>query len=106
MMLRNMFQRQQMVAIRNFGAVAQHSKIPKQKDYYQVLGVSQESTPEQIKDAYRTLVKQHHPDAAIGGQPDAEKFRDVMEAFSVLSVHESRANYDLLKRKQPNDYRV
>ena len=42
----------------------------------------------------------------MGGQPDADKFRDVMESFSVLSVRESRVNYDLLKRKQPQDFVV
>lgn len=78
--------------------------MPRDKDYYAVLGVSQSSTPEQIKDAYRAMVKQHHPDAAIGGAPDAEKFRDVMEAFSVLSVRESRTNYDLLRKKQPQHF--
>lgn len=68
--------------------------------------MTQESTPEQIKDAYRALVKQHHPDASFGAQPDADKFRDVMEAFSVLSVRESRVNYDLLRRKAPQDFAV
>lgn len=82
----------------------QHSRIPVEKDYYKILGVSSNSTPEQIKDAYKALVKKHHPDVAGGEQPDAQKFRDVMEAFGVLSVRESRANFDLLKKKNPSKY--
>ena len=47
------------------------------------------------------MAKRHHPDVAGGAQPDAEKFRDIIEAFNVLSVPESRANFDLMKRKNP-----
>mgnify|MGYP006193041973 CR=1 FL=1 len=45
-----------------------------------------------------------HPDVAGSSAPDAKKFRDVMEAFGVLSINESRANYDLLRRKNPDNY--
>ena len=38
---------------RGFGSVAQHSRMPSQKDYYQTLGIGNDATPEQIKDAYR-----------------------------------------------------
>lgn len=51
------------------------------------------------------MVKQHHPDVAGSSQPDSDKFRDVMEAFGVLSVRESRVNYDLLRRKNPDNFR-
>ncbi len=82
--------------MRNFGAPAQqHSRIPAQKEYYSILGISNTATPEQIKEAYRNMVKKHHPDVQGSEQPDSAKFRDVMEAFSVLSVRESRVNYDL-----------
>ena len=93
--------------IRSFGSATghvQHSRIPVEKDYYKILGISSNSTPEQIKDAYRELVKMHHPDVVGGEQPDAQKFRDVMEAFGVLSVRESRANFDLLKKKNPSKF--
>lgn len=63
------------------------------------------ATHEQIKDAYRVKVKLHHPDVQGSTAPDATKFRDVMEAFGVLSVRESRANYDLLKKKNPDHYK-
>jgi molecular chaperone DnaJ len=79
--------------------------VPKEKDYYNILGIQTTATPEQIKEAYRNMVKQHHPDVAGSSQPDSDKFRDVMEAFGVLSVRESRVNYDLLKRKNPENFR-
>lgn len=79
--------------------------MPKEKDYYKILGVDRTATPEQIKDAYRELAKKHHPDVVGGAAPDADKFRDVMEAYGVLSVRESRVSYDLQMRKNPDDYR-
>lgn len=51
-------------------------------------------------------VKTHHPDVQGSEQPDAAIFRDVTEAFSVLSVRESRVNYDLQMRKNPDNYKV
>jgi len=61
---------------------------PPEKDYYQILGVAPTATPEQIKQAYREKAKLHHPDAKISDkhEPDVTKFRDVAEAYSVLSV--------------------
>ena len=76
-----------------------------QRGYYRILRISTSATPEQIKEAYRQMVKMHHPDVQGSAQPDAAKFRDVMEAFGVLSVRESRVNYDLLKRKNPDAYK-
>jgi molecular chaperone DnaJ len=38
--------------------------VPKEKDYYNILGIQTTATPEQIKEAYRNMVKQHHPDVA------------------------------------------
>jgi len=48
----------------------------------------------------------HHPDVAGSADPDAAKFRDIMEAFGVLSVRESRVNYDLQLKKNPENFRV
>lgn len=82
-----------------------------EKDYYSILGVNSTATPEQIKDNYRKLAKRYHPDARAPGSdttdysPDADKFRDVNEAYQVLSVLESRANYDLRRRKNPDAFR-
>lgn len=66
------------------------------------------ASSEQIKEAYRALAKKHHPDVrATAGDagdfdPDVEKFRDVVEAYSVLSVKESRATFDLSRKKNPH----
>lgn len=58
-----------------------------------------------IKDAYRDLAKTHHPDVIGGAEPDADKFRDVMEAYGILSVPESRASYDITMKKNPDAFR-
>ena len=49
-------------------------------------------------------MKKHHPDVASSSAPSADLFRDVMEAYGVLSVSESRANYDILRQKNPAAY--
>ncbi len=60
-------------------------------DYYKVLGVPQTASAEEIKRAYRKLAHQHHPDKAGGSE---EKFKEVNEAYQVLSDSEKRARYD------------
>lgn len=82
-----------------------HSRLPSEKDYYGILGIESRATPEQVKDAYRDMAKKFHPDVVGNKEADAVKFRDVMEAFGVLSVRESRASYDLLRRKNPDAFR-
>lgn len=62
-------------------------------DYYRVLGVPRDATPEQIKKAFRKLARQHHPD--VSKAPDAAaRMKAVNEAYSVLSDPELRAAYD------------
>ena len=61
------------------------------RDYYAVLGVDRTASAEDIKRAYRKLAHQHHPDKTSG---DAEKFKEINEAYQVLSDTEKRARYD------------
>lgn len=64
------------------------------RDYYEVLGVDKNADDDTIKKAYRTLAKKYHPDMN-SGDPEAEtKFKEVNEAYSVLSDSEKRAKYD------------
>jgi molecular chaperone DnaJ len=63
------------------------------RDYYEVLGVARDASAEQIKKAYRTLARQYHPD--LNKASDAEaKFKEISEAYEVLSDTDKRAMYD------------
>ncbi|RJQ28441.1 molecular chaperone DnaJ [Candidatus Parcubacteria bacterium] len=61
------------------------------KDYYKILGVSREATDEEIKKAYRKLAHEHHPDKTHGNE---KKFKELNEAYQVLSDKKKRAQYD------------
>ncbi len=64
------------------------------RDYYEVLGVSKTATPEEIKKAYRQLGKKYHPDNNPGDKTAEEKFKEVAEAYSILSDADKRRQYD------------
>ncbi len=62
-------------------------------DYYNILGVDRGASQEEIKKAYRNLAKMYHPD--VNSEPDAEtKFKEVSEAYDVLSDEQKKSNYD------------
>jgi len=65
-----------------------------QKDYYQILGVSRDASQEEIKRAYRRLAMKYHPDKNPGDKEAEERFKEISEAYQVLSDPEKRRIYD------------
>ena len=66
------------------------------RDYYDVLGVARTATEEEIKKAYRSLARKYHPDINPGDKTAEEKFKELNEAYTVLSDREKRQRYDHL----------
>lgn len=72
------------------------------KDFYRTLGVSKTATAAEIKQAYRKLARENHPDANPNNPEAERRFKEVGEAFSVLSDDTKRREYDELQRLGPN----
>jgi molecular chaperone DnaJ len=68
------------------------------RDYYQILGVPETATVEEIKKAFRRLAKQYHPDRNPNNAQASERFKEINEAHDVLSDAEKRKKYDQLRR--------
>ena len=71
------------------------------KDYYEILGVARTATPEEIRTAFRKKAREYHPDVAKDKVKGAEKFKEVNEAYEVLSDPAKRAKYDRMGNEMP-----
>ena len=72
------------------------------RDYYKVLGVERNATEDEIKRSYRKLALEHHPDRNPGNKSAEEKFKEINEAYQVLSDPEKRTRYDQLGASYKN----
>ncbi len=72
--------------------------VAKTKDLYDILGVKDTASDEEIKKAYRGLAKKYHPDATGGDKPKESRFKDISAAYEILSDAKKRAQYDQMKR--------
>ncbi len=68
------------------------------KDFYKILGVSENASPQEIKTAYRKLAKQYHPDANPGNKEAEEKFKAISEAYDTLGDRDKKAKYDQMRK--------
>src|SRR5262249_48639044 len=64
------------------------------RDYYEVLGVGRDASPEAVTKAYRALAMKYHPDRNGGDKESEEKFKEAAEAFDVLRDPDKRGRYD------------
>lgn len=69
------------------------------RDYYEILGVKKGATDDEIKKAYRRLARKHHPDVNKGDKEAENRFKEISEAYAVLSDKEKREQYDHLGRE-------
>ena len=72
--------------------------MPQTQDLYDVLGVDEDASQEEIKKTYRTLARKHHPDRNPDDPNAEEKFKEIQKAYSILSDEEKREQYDAQRR--------
>lgn len=72
--------------------------MPQTKDLYDVLGVDEDASQEEIKKTYRTLARKHHPDRNPDDPNAEERFKEIQKAYSILSDEDKRKQYDAQRR--------
>src|SRR6202451_4571939 len=77
-----------------------------EKDYYKTLGVAKTAKPAEIKASYRKLARKYHPDANKGDASAEERFKEISEAYSVLSDEKRRKEYDEARSMVGGGFRV
>ena len=69
------------------------------RDYYEILGIAKDSDERTIKKAYRKLARKHHPDVNLKNSYNEKKFKEINEAYQVLSDDKTRKDYDSFGEK-------
>src|SRR5688572_11878546 len=69
-------------------------RMATKQDYYEALGVKRDASEKEIRQAYRRLARQYHPDVSPNDKTAEERFKEISEAYEVLSDKENRAKYD------------
>ena len=76
------------------------------RDYYDVLGISKDASEDQIKQSFRSLARKYHPDKNPD-DPDAESmFKEIQEAYAILSNPEERRKYDVFGHERPGGHHL
>ena len=71
------------------------------RDYYEILGIDRNSNASEIKNAFRSLARKYHPDKNQGDSESEIKFKEVQEAYAVLSVPNEKKKYDTYGHNRP-----